>query len=180
MLLLLVTICRFVIQFGLSKQAPSSEFVTAYPSWMLRITSLWNFVAEVLPVPALILLAFFLHKAITRSSSEGIWKYIIMGTGLSYILIAAHWASESKLLNWAWVLEYVGRNSIPRLVYAIGVGQLLILAVNQLFIKQRSSEGSRMLSTKAVAMFSVWSSTIIILLGKQGPFIALAFIIGGG
>ncbi|XP_061989871.1 uncharacterized protein LOC133708427 [Rosa rugosa] len=177
--LLLVTICRFTIQVGLSKHASSSEFVSAYPSWMLGITSLWNFVAEVLPVLALILLAFLLHKAITRSSPEGIWKYIIMGTQLSYILIAVHWAVESNLLNLAWVLKDVGSNCIPRLVYAIGLGQLLLLAINQLFIKQKSLEGSKILSAKAVAMFSVWSSTVIILLGKQGPFIALVFIIGG-
>lgn len=143
------------------------------------MTSVWNFVAEVLPVLALILLAVLLHKAINRSSSEGIWKYIMLGTNLSYMLIALYWASESNILNLAWVLKDVGRNCIPRLVYAIGVGQLFLLAINQLFIKQKSLDGSKNLSTKAVAMFSVWSSTVIILLGKQGPFIALAFITGG-
>lgn len=177
--LLLVTICRFTIQVGLSKQAPSSESVNAFPSWMLVMTSVWNFVAEVLPVLALILLAVLLHKAVNRSSSEGIWKYIMLGTNLSYMLIALYWTSESNILNLAWVLKDVGRNCIPRLVYAIGVGQLFLLAINQLFIKQKSLDGSKNLSTKAVAMFSVWSSTVIILLGKQGPFIALAFITGG-
>ncbi|BFG15919.1 hypothetical protein CerSpe_021930 [Prunus speciosa] len=180
--LLLITICRFTIEVGLSKQAPSSEFMNAYPSWMLRIAAgfpIWNFVAEALPVVALILLAFLLREAISRSSSKGIWKYIIMGTNLSYMLIAVHWASESDRLNLAWVLKGTGRSYIPRLIYAIGFGQLLLLTFNQLFSKRKSSDHSNLLYIKTVAMFSAWSSTIIILLGKQGPWVALAFIIGG-
>lgn len=156
--------------------------MNAYPSWMLRITAgfpVWNFVAEALPVVALILLAFLLREASTRSSSKGIWKYIIMGTNLSYMLIAVHWASESDRLNLAWVLKGIGRSYIPRLIYAIGCGQLLLLTFNQLFSKGKSSDCSNLLYIKTVAMFSGWSSTIIILLGKQGPWVALAFIIGG-
>lgn len=180
--LLLITICRFTIEVGLSKQAPSSDFMNEYPSWMLRIAAgfpIWNFVAEALPVVALILLAFLLREAITRSSSKGIWKYITMGTNLSYMLIAVHWASESDRLNLAWVLKGTGRSYIPRLIYAIGFGQLLLLTFNQLFSKRKSSDHSNLLYIKTVAMFSAWSSTIIILLGKQGPWVALAFIIGG-
>ncbi|BBG93726.1 Alkaline-phosphatase-like family protein [Prunus dulcis] len=162
--LLLITICRFTIEVGLSKQAPSSEFMNAYPSWMLRIAAgfpIWNFVAEALPVVALILLAFLLREAITRSSSK------------------VHWASESDRLNLARVLKGTGRSYIPRLIYAIGFGQLLLLTFNQLFSKRKSSDHSNLLYIKTVAMFSAWSSTIIILLGKQGPWFALAFIIGG-
>ncbi|CAB4286372.1 unnamed protein product [Prunus armeniaca] len=180
--LLLITICRFTIEVGLSKQAPSSEFVNAYPSWMLGIAAgfpIWNFVAEALLVVALLLLAFLLREAITGSSSKGIWKYIIMGTNLSYIPIAVHWASESDRLNLAWVLKGTGRSYIPRLIYAIGFGQLLLLTFNQLFSKRKSSDHSNLLYIKTVAMFSAWSSTIIILLGRQGPWVVLAFIIGG-
>ncbi|KAH0991617.1 hypothetical protein GBA52_003100, partial [Prunus armeniaca] len=180
--LLLITICRFTIEVGLSKQAPSSEFMNAYPSWMLGIAAgfpIWNFVAEALLVVALLLLAFLLREAITGSSSKGIWKYIIMGTNLSYIPIAVHWASESDRLNLAWVLKGTGRSYIPRLIYAIGFGQLLLLTFNQLFSKRKSSDHSNLLYIKTVAMFSAWSSTIIILLGRQGPWVVLAFIIGG-
>ncbi|KAM2541672.1 hypothetical protein TB2_021209 [Malus domestica] len=180
--LLLITICRFTIEVGMSKQAPSSEIINAYPSWMLRITAgfpVWNILAEVLPVVALILLAILLRKAITGSSSEGIWKYIVIGTNISYILIAVHWASESNILNLDEVLKGIGRNNLPRLIYAIGFGQLFLLAFNQFFNKGKSSDCSKVLYIKTVAMFSAWSSTVILLLGKQGPWIALAFLIGG-
>nr|XP_028951731.1 GPI ethanolamine phosphate transferase 3 isoform X1 [Malus domestica] len=180
--LLLITICRFTIEVGMSKQAPSSEIINAYPSWMLRITAgfpVWNILAEVLPVVALILLAILLRKAITGSSSEGIWKYIVIGTNISYILIAVHWASESNILNLDEVLKGIGRNNLPRLIYAIGFGQLFLLAFNQFFNKGKSSDCSKVLFIKTVAMFSAWSSTVILLLGKQGPWIALAFLIGG-
>ncbi|KAM1923092.1 hypothetical protein FF1_021640 [Malus domestica] len=180
--LLLITICRFTIEVGMSKQAPSSEIINAYPSWMLRITAgfpVWNILAEVLPVVALILLAILLRKAITGSSSEGMWKYIVIGTIISYILIAVHWASESNILNLDEVLKGIGRNNLPRLIYAIGFGQLFLLAFNQFFNKGKSSDCSKVLYIKTVAMFSAWSSTVILLLGKQGPWIALAFLIGG-
>ena len=181
--LLVITICRLTIEVGLSKQTPGFDFSNIYPSWMLRSAFghlVLSFVTEIVPILSLMLLAILLYKAVSCSSSRGIWKYVIMGTILSFMLIAVHWISESNLVSLAWVLEGIGRNSIPQLVYAIGFAQLVLLMFHQLFKKEEFFNGQKSLVAKIVAMLSTWSPTIIILLGKQGPLVSIAAIIGGG
>ena len=180
--LLLITFCRFSIEVGLSKQAATSQFLNVYPSWMTSIASglpAWTFIVEVVPLLVLILLAFLLYKTISGSSCKGIWKYVIMGTIISYMLIAVHLASESSIKSLALVFNGIGRNCIPRIIYAIGFGQLLLLAFGQLFNKDKFLDGKENLVFKTMGMLSAWSSIVILLSGKQGPLVALASIIGG-
>ena len=80
----------------------------------------WTFIAEVVPLLVLILLAYLLYKTISNRSCKGIWKYVIMGTILSYLLLAVHWASESSIRSLALVSNVIGRNCIPQLIYTIG------------------------------------------------------------
>lgn len=167
------------MEVGLTKQAPGSEFLNVHPSWMLRIAPIWMFVTELVPMLALIFLAFLLCKVINSDYSKGIEKYVMIGTGLSYLLIALYWALESSILNLSWALEGVGRNCIPQIIYAIGFGQLLLLMFGGLVGKEKSLDCKKSLVTKTIAMLSAWSSTIIILLGKQGPLASVAAIIGG-
>lgn len=176
--LLLITIFRFTIELGLSKQALGSEVLIVHPSWMLRIAPVWMFLTELVPILALIFLAFLQYKVIYSGYSAGIEKCVIVGTNLSYMLLALHWASESNILNLSWVLEGVGRNCIPQIIYAIGFGQLLLLMYGCLVGKEKSLDCKKSLVTKTVAMLSAWSSTII-LLGKQGSLVSVAAIIGG-
>jgi phosphatidylinositol glycan class O len=181
-LLLLVTFCRFSIEVGLSKQAATSQFLNVYASWMTSIASglpAWTFIAEFVPLLMLILLAFLPYKTISSCSCKGIWKYVIMGTVLSYMLIAVHWASESSLRSLALVFNGIGRNCIPQIIYAIGFGQLLLLAFGQLFNKDKFLVGKGNLVIKTMGMLSACSSIVILLSGKQGPLVALASIIGG-
>ncbi|XP_024925039.3 uncharacterized protein LOC107405909 isoform X2 [Ziziphus jujuba] len=177
--LLLITICRYTIEVGLTKQAPGSEFLNLHTSWMPRIAPVWMFVTELVPMLGLIFLAFLLYKVIYSDYSAGIEKYVMIGTNLSYVLIAFHWALESSILNLSWVLEGVGRNSIPRIIFAIGFGQLSVLMFGRVVAKEKSLDCKKNLITKTVAMLSACSSTIIILLGKQGPLASIAAIIGG-
>lgn len=74
--------------------------------------------------------------------------------------------------------ESIGRNYIPRIVYAIALGQLLLLTFGQLF-KRNYLDGKTKLVAKTTAMLSAWSATIILLSGKQGSMIAFASIVGG-
>ncbi|PON81885.1 Type I phosphodiesterase/nucleotide pyrophosphatase/phosphate transferase [Trema orientale] len=107
--LVVITICRFTIEVGLSKQTPGFDFSNVYPSWMLRSAfglPVLSFLTEIVPILSLILLATLLYKA-------------------------------------------------------------------DFFDFKKS------LVTKIVAMLSTWSSSIIILLGKQGPLVSIAAIIGG-
>lgn len=131
------------------------------------------------PILALILLAWLLYRTISSIYCQGIWKYVIMGTISSYILIAVHWGSESSISSVSSLLQGVGRSYIPRMVYTVGLGQLLLMAFGQLFSKEKALDEKWSLIMKTTAMLSAWSSTIIILSGQQGSLIALASVIGG-
>ncbi|XP_052188828.1 uncharacterized protein LOC127799126 [Diospyros lotus] len=180
--LLLISILRFSIQHRLSKQDISSVLQDISPSWMLGIAegySFWAHAAELVPVLALIILAFMLHKSVSCCSCSKILKYVITGTMFSYLLIAAYWVLESKLLNLPLLLKGIERNVIPRTIYVIGCTQLFALALLQFLGEENTSNWEESMVIKIVAMLSAWSSTVIILSGRQGPLVALAFIIGG-
>lgn len=175
------TFCRFAIEVGLSKQAATSAFMKDYTSWILNIASglpIWDYAADVLPMLVLILLAFWLYKATSSSFFVWPWKYVILGTILSYMLIIVHWLTNSNGFGVTLVPESIGRNYIPRIVYAIALGQLLLLAFGSLF-KDNYLDCKTNLVAKTTAMLSAWSSTVILLSGKQGPMIAFASIVGG-
>ena len=152
-----------------------------YTSWILNIASglpVWDYAAEIVPIVVLILLAFWLYKATSGSFFDWPWKYVILGTIMSYMLIIVHWITDSNGFVAALVPESIGRTYIPRVVYAIALGQLLLLAFGQLF-KDNCSDCKTNLVAKTTAMLSAWSSTVILLSGKQGPMIAFASIVGG-
>ncbi|KAK7363376.1 hypothetical protein VNO77_05517 [Canavalia gladiata] len=179
--LLLSTFCRFAIEVGLSKQAATSAFMKDYTSWIINIAShlpLWEYAAEIVPVLVLILFAVWLYKVTSGSSFDWPWKYVILGTILSYMLIIMHWITDSNAFGTALMPESIKRNYIPRIVYAIALGQLLLLAFGQL-LKDNSLDCKTNLAVKTTAMLSAWSSTVILLSGKQGPIIAFASIVGG-
>lgn len=180
--LIVSTFCRFAIEVGLSKQAATSAFMKDYTSWIINIASglpVWDYAAEVVPMVVLILLALWLYK--TTSSSSFFywpWKYVILGTILSYILIVWHWITDSNRFGGALMSESIGRPYIPRSIYAITLGQLLLLAFGQLF-KNNCLDCKTNLVAKSTAMLSAWSSTVILLSGKQGAMVAFASIVGG-
>ncbi|XVF18203.1 hypothetical protein REPUB_Repub11eG0001200 [Reevesia pubescens] len=177
---LLTFILRIAIEVGLSKQAATSQFMNVSSSWMLGISisqPVWTYVAEIVPILALIVLGYFLYKAIS-SSCWGIPKYVIMGTILSYFLIALHWAIESNILE-ALLLKGIGKNFIPRTIFAIALGQLSLLAFVPLFSKEETSNYKGSLFVKMISILSACSSTVILLHGKQGALVALGSIVAG-
>ncbi|KAL5849996.1 hypothetical protein ACOSQ4_008009 [Xanthoceras sorbifolium] len=180
--LLLIIILRFTIEVGLSKQAVTSQFMSAQSSWLLEIAlghPVWTHLAEIMPILAQMLLAYLLYMTMASSSSWGICKYTVLGTLVCYVLIAVHWASESSILSSVPMLQGIGKNVVPRIIYFVGLGQLLLLAFGQLFKIERALNSEKRLVIKTVAMLSACSSTVIILSGKQGALIALASITGG-
>lgn len=180
--ILLMVVLRVTIDVGLSKQAVTSQFMSVSPSWLLGINlshPVWTSMTELLPMLALIGLAYLLYRTVSSSPSWGIPKYVVSGTIISYFLIALHWVSESDILDGSFVLKWVPKNYVPWTVYAIGSGQLLFLAIDCMFIKNKTSNGAVNFFVKMVAMLSACSSTIIILSGKQGPVFALASVLAG-
>ncbi|KAK7264825.1 hypothetical protein RJT34_32437 [Clitoria ternatea] len=178
--LILSTFCRFAIEVGLSKQAATSAFLKDSTSWMVSMAGLpiWDYAAEVVPMVVLILLAAWLYKATNRSFFDWPLKYVILGTILSYMLIIVHWITDSNIFGVALVPESFGRNYIPRIIYAISFGQLLLLAFGPSF-KNNPLDCKTKLVGKTTAMLSAWSSTVILLSGKQGPIVAFASVVGG-
>ncbi|KAB2044563.1 hypothetical protein ES319_D01G100000v1 [Gossypium barbadense] len=179
--LLLTFIFRIAIEVGLYKQAATSQFMSSSSSWMLGISisqSLWTYMAEIMPILALIVLGYFLYKSI-YSCCWGIPKYVIMGTILCYFLVALHWISESNILDLAHFLKGFGKNCIPRTVYAITLVQLSLLAIVPMFCKEETSNCRGSLFVKMMSILSACSSTIIILQGKQGALVALGSLLAG-
>ncbi|KAG4161846.1 hypothetical protein ERO13_D01G081000v2 [Gossypium hirsutum] len=179
--LLLTFIFRIAIEVGLYKQAATSQFMSSSSSWMLGISisqSLWTYMAEIMPILALIVLGYFLYKSIS-SCCWGIPKYVIMGTILCYFLVALHWISESNILDLAHFLKGFGKNCIPRTVYAITLVQLSLLAIVPMFCKEETSNCRGSLFVKMMSILSACSSTIIILQGKQGALVALGSLLAG-
>lgn len=175
--LLLIAIIRFTIEIGLSKQAATSAFLHFNPSWMLGI-DIGHPVSKLLPVLALMLLVHLLYKAIASGSSRVISKIVLLGTTISYILIAMQWACENNILG--LVSCRVGRNTLPRIIYAIGFGQILLLAFSKIFCWEKAVVDCRSsIVSDSVTMLSAWSSTVILVSGQQGPLVALAALIGG-
>ncbi|KAK7388107.1 hypothetical protein VNO78_22912 [Psophocarpus tetragonolobus] len=179
--LILSTFCRFAIEVGLSKQAATSAFMKDYTSWIINIASglsVWDYAAEVVPMVVLILLAAWLYRVTSGSFFNWPWKYVILGTILCYVLIIVHWISDSDRFGGPLMPQSIGKTYIPRIIYAISLGQLLLLAFGQVF-KSNSLDCKTILVAKTTAVLSAWSSTVILLSGKQGSIVAFASIVGG-
>ncbi|KAL6504150.1 hypothetical protein OROGR_026073 [Orobanche gracilis] len=180
-LCLLIPLLRTGIEFGQLKQAVNSLFLKVDPTNTFGIdngSQFWAYAAEVLPILALIIVAHLLYKCISSSHTQGILKYVVLVTLFNYVLILVHWTLDSSLLMEHMPFVGVSGNLIPRVIYAVGLLQLLLLAVD-LVARKRSSSLEETAVTKALSMLSTWSSTIVILSGKQGPLVVLAFVIGG-
>lgn len=179
---LLISILRFTIELGLSKQGTNSTLLTMPLSQILHVdkdSPVWMYIANIVPIVALTLLAYMLYKSMPHSNSRGIMKYVIRGTIFSYMLVGVCWALESNLLSFSQVHKGVTGDFIPRIIYAIGFVQLLSLALAQLFKEEKLSRWEDSIVIKSVAMLSAWSATVILLSGKQGGLVALASISGG-
>ncbi|XP_057776825.1 uncharacterized protein LOC130995522 [Salvia miltiorrhiza] len=181
-LCLLVPFLRISIELGQLKQAVNSLFLKINSSNMLGIdnnSELWMYIAEVLPMLALVIVAYLLYKSITSCSSQGILKYVAAGTLFNYMLILLNWASDSSVLSSSLSLWRIKGNLIPRVIYAAGLLQLSLLVIGQLIDRGRTSNLEQSTVVKALALIAAWSPATILLSGKQGSLAFLALLIGG-
>ncbi|VAI14329.1 GPI ethanolamine phosphate transferase 3 isoform X2 [Triticum aestivum] len=119
------------------------------------------------------------HPLITCAVHQRFLKYFIMsGTILSYAFIANYWASESTLLSHTKAVQEIGRSLAPRFVYAIGGLSLVISVLWRLFAPVGSLKFNKRITSLSAAMLCSWSPTILMLLGRQGAFVALICITG--
>ncbi|KAL0735691.1 hypothetical protein Bca4012_011901 [Brassica carinata] len=177
--LAMVSVLRVSIDIGLTKQAATSQFMSSSPTWMLGLAPdhpALTYASEIAPIVSVAVLICVLYRAIAKTHSEGIWKYVTVGSMLNYFLIALLWASESKIFVLDGLLQVIGgRNIIPQTVYAIGLLQLFLLASAHMFCAGKDKNWV----IRAVALVSACSSPVILLSGKQGSMLALAYLLAG-
>ncbi|KAF6163478.1 hypothetical protein GIB67_029327 [Kingdonia uniflora] len=179
--LLLNSILRLITTIELSKQSLGFMFTSIFPVKMLGIDRshpVWLFIPEIIP---LLLVPYLLYKSIVGNPCWRVLKYFFLaGTVISYMLIMFYLALESNVLAVPPMVEDVERNFVPRIIYAIGFGQVVLLTFVQFFEKAENTlHITENITIKTMLMLSAWSPTIIVLLGGQGSFIALASIVGG-
>ncbi|KAE8771563.1 GPI ethanolamine phosphate transferase 3 [Hordeum vulgare] len=180
--LLLNIFARFGIELGMSKQIAGPTATKDHPvSIICDIfgSSFCNASVDIFPIISLAIVTCIILKLITYAVHQRFLKYFIMsGTILSYAFIANHWASESTLLSHAKAVQQTGRSLAPRFVYAIGGLSLVISALWRLFAPVGSLKFNERITSLSAAMLCSWSPVILMLLGRQGAFVALICITG--
>lgn len=181
--LLLNIFTRFGIEIGMSKQLTGPSISNDHPMSIIckRIgANSCNTLLELLPIISLALVVYIILKCISNAICQRFLKYFaLFGTILSYMSIAFHWASESTLFSHIEPIREFGRSLAPHIVYAIGGLSLCISALYRLLSRTEYLKTDKRLTNLSVAMLCSWSPTILILLGRQGPFVALICVTGG-
>jgi phosphatidylinositol glycan class O len=135
-----------------------------------------TYAIEIAPILSVVILICVLYVAIAKAPNEGVWKYVTVGSMVSYFFIALLWASESKIFGLDQLLQVTGgRNRIPQTVYVIGLVQLCLLASARMFCTEKDKNWA----IRTVALVSACSSPIILLSGKQGSMLALVYLVAG-
>ncbi|CAA6668859.1 unnamed protein product [Spirodela intermedia] len=179
---LLTVILRFNIDLGSSKEAIGSTSSNAFSLRLFSvndISSVLKVISEVLPFASLAILAFLVYYMITGVVSVGrSVKFFLIGTFVSYLLIALHWICESNVNAIQMTLQNIGMYLIPRLIYIINFGMLLLLVPVQMFKWKKRADSNEIIITGSISMLCVLSPTILLLSGRQGPIAALVFVTG--
>lgn len=180
--LLLNIFLRFGIEVGMSKQLPAPSIKRDHPvSTICKMfgVNFCNILLELLPVISLVFVAFIILKCISRAISQRFLKYFVLcGTMVSYLSIAFHWASETTMFSQAGTVQEFGRSLAPLVVYAIGGLSLAISALYRIFGSTDHLNMNKRITTLSAIMLCSWSPTILLLLGRQAPFVALICLTG--
>ncbi|XP_066311689.1 uncharacterized protein [Miscanthus floridulus] len=180
--LLLNIFTRFGIEVGMSKQLPAPTITKDHPvSIICKILGVnsCNILLELFPIISLAFVAYIMLKCLSRAICQRFLKYFLLcGTMVSYLSIAFHWASETTLFSHAGTVQEFGRSLAPRIVYAIGGLSLAISAFSRIFGPTVHLKMNKRIIILSAVMLCSWSPTILILLGRQGPFVALISMTG--
>lgn len=175
LLLVLVCVLRLFMELGLSKQTANSLNLASVLG-IAQDDPFWISSSLIAPIFSLLLLAFLLHRYISGNCGQRIQKFVVVGTILCYVLISLHWFLESKVFRLPVVFHYIGRFCIPQLIYTLGIAQMVSLVIGQFLRGKGTSHYPNDLTFRTISMLSALSSTIILLSGKQGSFVAVATI----
>ncbi|KAH0448616.1 hypothetical protein IEQ34_022416 [Dendrobium chrysotoxum] len=183
--LVLNIIIRFSIESGISKETIGSGSSIVHSFGSTGIEKGWSLMIgllELLPILALSILVVLIYIIISRNS---FWKrlkhFYNMGNILCCMLMSVHWIVESNIIAASEELKNFGKTFAPRIIYSIGLLHFVLLALSLIINKKYMvpvSNPTDALAIVATGMLSAWSSTILILLGRQGPNVALVYILG--
>ncbi|WVZ71801.1 hypothetical protein U9M48_020338 [Paspalum notatum var. saurae] len=180
--LLLNIFARFGIEIGMSKQLPAPAITRDHP--VNAICKMFgvnycNILLELFPIISLVFVAYIILKCLSHAIYQRFFKYFVLcGTLVSYLSITFHWASETTLFSEAGTVQEFGRSIAPRLVYAIGGLSLAISVLYRVFAPTDHLKMNKRITILSAAMLCSWGPTILILLGRQAPFVALICMTG--
>ena len=159
--LLLTLILRMKFDTGLAKVVgPNSS----------SKSKLSNEISDILPFVSMAFLPFLVYltsRTVIPSGKKS--KPFLIITFFNYLLIALHWICKSD----------VGKYLIPRMVYIIDFGMLLLLIPVRLLRSKKNMDDYGNGGIASITMLCGLSSTILLLSGTQGPAAALIFVTGG-
>ncbi|CAO2193128.1 unnamed protein product [Urochloa humidicola] len=180
--LLLNIFVRFGIEIGMSKQLPAPAITKDHSVGAIcKIFGVnsCNILLEIFPIISLALVAYIILRCLSHAICQRFLKYFVLsGTLVSYVSIAFHWASETTLFSHNGIVQEFGRSLAPRLVYAIGGLSLAISALYRIFSPTAHLKMNKRITILSAVMLCSWSPTILMLLGRQAPFVALICITG--
>jgi phosphatidylinositol glycan class O len=138
-----------------------------------------NILLEIFPIASLAFVAYIILKCLSHAICQKFLKYFVLcGTMVSYVSIAFHWASETTLFSHTGPVQEFGRSLAPRFVYVIGGLSLAISALYRIFSPSDHLKMNKRITILVAIMLCSWSPTILVLLGRQGPFVALICMTG--
>ncbi|CAL4964450.1 unnamed protein product [Urochloa decumbens] len=181
-LLLLNISVRFGIEIGMSKQLPAPAITKDHSvGTICKIFGVnsCNILLEIFPIISLALVAYIILRCLSHAICQRFLKYFVLsGTLVSYVSIAFHWASETTLFSHTGIVQEFGRSLAPRLVYAIGGLSVAISALYRIFSLTDHLKMNKRITILSAVMLCSWSPTILMLLGRQAPFVALICMTG--
>lgn len=185
--LILNTLLGVIGVNGVSKETVIQRVGKTFSSAIFNSISVHcatTILAAVLPLFILTLLVSQWLRVKHFSWNRYCWYTFYTGGILSYLLIVFHWILEDitfmPSITLPNLLKDTARLLFPRLVYLLTAGLAIFLFYkSQSKVQRVNSPFKDSTTVAAVTMLSVWSSSILLLLGKQGPFILLLAILQG-
>lgn len=184
--LVLNIIIRFGMESGVSKETVVSGNLMVHALGGSGIEKGWSLLInllELLPIFVVPILMVVLYIVTYRNSNWNCLNHFFtVGNFLSYMLMSMHWMLESSMIVASEELVNFGKIFAPRIIYSIGLILFVLLALSLSRNKKdiiSASNPTETLASVATGMLSAWSSTILLLLGRQGSYVALVCILGG-
>ncbi|PKA63040.1 hypothetical protein AXF42_Ash007836 [Apostasia shenzhenica] len=178
--LVLNLIIRLGMESGISKETLGSGSSDVHITG--SIDAFLMALQDVLPILVLSIFVILLCLCtFCDSCCKSLKHFFTMGTVLSYMIISVHWISDNSFFT-SEAFQRFGRTYAPRVVYAIGLLHFVVLVISQVIIKKDTVLASNSIEGLAITttgILSAWNPTILILLGRQGPYVALLCIIEG-